>query len=310
MSEERLEILRMVAAKAISVDDAERLLRALDDGEQKRHQDRCGRGGHLGAKLEGLGEALGGIGTMVHGAVQDALAGIGVEIGEDEEGSLAEAALEEGRFTIPEGTKLEIRQRRSVGESKGGELELSAVEGDVCTVGGPDVARLRVLVGSGRAVIRWQGGPLKVAVPATVTELKALVMGGAIRAAGIDRPMALKTMGGDLDLADLSQPFEVRTMGGRIHLTLAAGLAGESRATTMGGDILVAAPAGLPAEVKAMTMAGKIEVEPGLGRVRTDKDIVRQRATVVLGEAEGEAERAQIGLKTMGGSIRIQRSAE
>ncbi len=67
MKEERIEILKMVADKKITVEEGERLLRALEKGEAEERESRCERFGpkHRGPYGRGdwsLGDSFEGFG--------------------------------------------------------------------------------------------------------------------------------------------------------------------------------------------------------------------------------------------------------
>ena len=92
------------------------------------------------------------------------------------------------------------------------------------------------------------------------------------------------------------------------RLALDAGLKGESRAVTMGGDVTVEVPAGLAADVRAVAMGGAVEVEAGLGRSKHKRSVVRHQTLVEMRPEEGkEGDVATLDLKTMGGTVRLQR---
>ena len=76
MNTERIEILEMVADKVITVEEAERLLQALDEGQRRLSAalsgGRVGRL-HHGKVVESIGEILAGITPTVRNAVEEAL---------------------------------------------------------------------------------------------------------------------------------------------------------------------------------------------------------------------------------------------
>src|SRR5215208_2960016 len=108
MGDERLEVLRMVGEKKITVEEAERLLKALDEREQRR--ESSGPRPEWKAGLFGLGENLRGIGELIRSTVEEAVGGIGFGF-EEEFGGLEEVPTVDGRFEVPEGTTLLIKKR-------------------------------------------------------------------------------------------------------------------------------------------------------------------------------------------------------
>jgi hypothetical protein len=317
MSEERKEILRMVADRVITVDDAERLLRALAEGERREESSppppprghRRGRARGMGMALGGLGEALAGIGPMVRAVVEDAVSGLAdatLELGDDDEEGLEAVDLADGRFRLEPGAKLVIRNDRRQGQG-GGDLILERVEGEECELVGEEAENLRVFVGERKAVVRWAGGLLRVRVPASVRELKAMTLGGDIEVMGVPCEQSLKTMGGGLYLREMSASFKAKTMGGGIDLSLAPTWRGSAKATSMGGTIQVQVPRGIALRVEARTMGGTIDVPSGLGRVLRTRGTAKQKVELELGEGDS---RGELELKTMGGDIRFRELAD
>jgi len=308
MNDERREILRMLADKVISVDEAERLLKALGEGGGARDEEARGRGrarSGLGGALGSIGDALAGIGPMVKGVVEDALSGLNVEWTDDDDGELEEVALADSTFTIAAGTELVIRQRpkRAILRQGGGGIKLIGVAGDQCRVAVEDGSELKVMSGGSRVVILWQRGSLTIDVPATVSSVRAATMGGDVAVDSLGCDVKIRTMGGDLDLQHMRHGFSAKTHGGDVNVILAPEWTGESAAHTMGGDIEIYAPEGLNAEIRAATMGGDIEIEQGLGAVERQDGPGRHKTVTALGAGSGTA---VLSAKTMGGDIRIR----
>ncbi len=103
MGEERMEVLRMIAEKKVTVEEGERLLRALDDRERGQPPPRPSDDARGRERSSGfIAEMMGSIGTMVQGVVNEALGGFGMMIHGRE--SLTEVALEDAT-PIAEGTR-------------------------------------------------------------------------------------------------------------------------------------------------------------------------------------------------------------
>lgn len=108
MSDAQREVLKMLADKVITVDEAERLLRALNEGDKRKEEAKSRAGGFpsFSSAFETLGETLADIGPMVKNVVEDVMTGL---FG-DEPGDLGEEELEnvepiEGKYRIAEGWK-------------------------------------------------------------------------------------------------------------------------------------------------------------------------------------------------------------
>jgi hypothetical protein len=299
MGQERMEILRMVAEKKISVEDAERLLRAIEDGDRSRQESGAAKAGQRGFRF---GELLGDVGSMVQGVVEEAASGIGAVLGDEEPGGEDVPAVG-GRFEVASGARLVIRQRRWKGR---GDLELAGVAGSACELVGA-VGGVRTFGEQKKLVVTPGEGALRVAVPASVAELKAVTMGGKLRAEGLGCPVELKSMGGDVSLSGARLPFEVKSMGGAVQIEVALGLTGESRAETMGGDLRIDLPAGINLRIEASTWGGAIEVDPEIG-VGQKRDRWSGKAVLELA-AHDPATAATLRLKSTGGRIELRRKA-
>ena len=300
MSQERIEILKMVGDKKITVEEAERLLRALDEREHRGEQG--GRADRHGFGLFGLGENLRGIGDLIRTTVEEAVTGIGFGFDLDREG-LEEVPVKDGRFEVPAGSQLVIRQRFHA------DLELVPVDGGTCIVEG---AIDSLGQSANRTVLRLgktEGRATRVQIPSTVGELKAGVPGGEIRATGLSCPATLKTMGGALRLVKLRKSFQAHTMGGQVFVELYPELGGDSSAETMGGKIEIVVPGGLRARIRANTLGGKVKVDTGLGEVVSRNSWGEQGAVVEVGGAGGSP-RPEIRVNTMGGNVIVRKSEE
>jgi hypothetical protein len=304
MGEERIEILKMVAENKITPEQAERLLRALDDGDAKRREEPRRRpvGERFGQRggLFGLGEIFEGIGGMVQETVAEAVTGF---LGDDELRGLPAIELTGNGFRLEPGSQLSVVQGRL---KHGGDLELVPGEGETCKLldeGG----EARVLArGTGAVIVA--SGALKLMVPPSAAELKVSLRGGAIRGTDLPCPASLRTLGGEIRLARLRFPFEVKTMGGELRLSLEKGLTGESVAETMGGAIELVVPEDLHLRVHAKTLGGRVELEPGLGRKQGSGGFANLESAILdLGEGPGEP--ASLRLKTLGGNVALRRKA-
>lgn len=308
MTPERLEILKMVSDQKITPEQAERLLKALDEGQSRREREQRddrwappGERSHGRGGLFGLGDVFEDVGNMVSETVHEALTGLGVD---DDLRGAEEIPLEMGAFAVPAGARLIVSQR---GFASGGDLDLVPGEGETCKVlPDPGTAVRVVRTAEGYAVL--PAGGLKVAVPPSVSFLRVAVRGHGVRGGGLPCPVAVKTMGGDLTLAGLAHPFELKTMGGALRLALAPSLKGECLAKSMGGKVDLVLPEGLSARLEASTMGGRLEVDPSLGRQRRggDRWAGTGKLTIELGDAEAGA---SLLVKSTGGNMTIRRSS-
>jgi len=295
MGQERTEILRMVAEKKISVEEAERLLRAIEDGDRLRPE-----GTKAGQRGFRFGEFLGDVGSMVQGVVEEAASGIGAAFGDEEPGGEV-LPLAGGRFEVAAGSRLMIRQRRWKGR---GDLSLAGVEGSVCELVGT-IDGVRAFAEQKRLVVTLGEGSLRVAVPASVAEMKAVTMGGRIQAEALGCPVEIRSMGGDVNLRGARLPFELKSMGGGVRVEIETGLTGESRAETMGGHTRIDLPGGINRLIAASRWGGATAADPEIGAGQK-RDRWSGKAVLEIA-AQDPATAATLRLKSTGGRIELRR---
>lgn len=313
MSEEQREILQMLSEGKIGVEDAERLLGALEEGRRRDETEaQSGAARKQPAVQEALTsvrEALAGLGPMVGRIAGEISTEFQKERnfpGEHEAEELPDLERDGNRFTVPQGAKLYIRNDKHGGPG-GGDLEIVGTEGEQCVMEGEEARNLRVLRSSSGPVIRWSGKPLKVLVPATVSEVYAYTLGGDAEVGALHCPVSVKSMGGDLQLSGLTHRFRAKTMGGNIRLGLGAGHLENSEAKTMGGNIRVdISPQAPSLEVEAVTMCGNIVVDDELGHIERTSNVASQKMKVNLGPGTPES---ALKVKTMGGNIEVRRTS-
>lgn len=305
MSEERVEILKMVADKIISVDEAERLLRALDDGAQQRAEQQAGpkAGSPWSKGLGTIGEALAGIGPVVKDAMESIVGGFGYDTGDDAD-DLERLELVDGRLPIDADTELVVRNDRKLVAGPG-RLEIVGTDDDHGEILAGDAGNLRVFARKNRLIVRWTDGPLRLRVPHRLRRLKAVSLGGDISVRQIDAELTLKTMGGNLDLDRLRQAFSVKTMGGNVRLDLDPAWQGDSQVATMGGNVTVRLPATANVTVEAATFGGMLKVDRRLGDSPVPDYSPSLKTTLTVGTGP---QRATLSVKTMGGDINLEGS--
>jgi hypothetical protein len=315
VNEERKEILRLLAEGVIDVDGAEKLFKALEEGEKNRSRSDRGEGGRRGRYgsfgpgmiggaevFASIGEALAGIGPTVKEAVSSAICDIPDVISSaipDED--MKEIEMAGNGFRIPEGSVVVIRSTGRRG--RGGDLCVKGIEGDICTVDCTEENGVRAVGREGKYVLAWRAGDLDVGLANTVRKLDAFSTGGDIDIDGLAaKELSLKTMGGDLEMKEVRACFNARTMGGDLVIRLAPDWNCDSEAVTMGGDVTLEIPSGLSVNVEATTMGGDIECEPGIGDFRMLSRAPGQRASLKAG-GEGAP---FLRVKTMGGDIEMK----
>lgn len=287
MREERLEILQMVRDGVIAVEEAERLLAAIEEGDRRR-----GREGDR-SPWEDVARGLSGIGRSAASTVQTAVRRVMRWPGAEELERVPEFSIEAGESLYVENEAL-----------GGGSIRLGSTDGDVCRV---ECEEEYGFVREDDGVrLRWKGGPITVHVPTSVASLSAHTMGGEIEAEAIPAPMSLQTLGGALRLLRVSAPFDATTFGGGILLRIER-LPGDSKATTMGGTIDARVGPDFAGVVHASSLGGRVEFEPGLGLVRREpRGHIPDAGTIEIGR---EPHATSLKLESAAGRVCVRRES-
>jgi len=322
MSDAERDILKLLADKVITVDEAERLLKALNEREKREegskswggHAHRMGRAfewrgpRHVGRAFESFGEMLADIGPMIKNAVEDVVTGLlGEEPGESDEEELKDVEPIDGKYELPTGTHLVILNDWKEGHEKG-DLVIQGVAGNFCRIDNQSSKNVRVQQGSSHLMIRWGGGPLRIEVPETVSMLKVSTKGGNISVKQIGCEMNLKILAGNLEMFDLVKNFRAKTMGGNIALILSKVWQGRARVHTMGGNITLSIPREASLQVEAATMGGAIRVAENIRQLESKQFFPgKSHVKVQIGEENTDS---FIALKAVGGDIELRKVAD
>ncbi len=309
MSDAQKEILKMLSDNVITVDEAERLLKALHEGEKHKGESKSRAGGArsmgVGGVFELVGEALAEIGPLVKNTMEDVITGLfGNEAGDLNEKDLKDVEPIEGKYRIEEGTQMLIMNTWNVGHDKV-DLDIQGIKGNFCRVRDEHSKHVKVQQDSSHFVIRWSGGPLKVEVPETVSMLKVRIKGGNICTKRIGCKINIKIFGGNLEMLDLGKDFKAKTLGGNINLFLSKEWQGNGQVHTQGGNIALSIPASVSLQAESSTMGGAITLDKEIRQVESNQFFPgRNSVKAQVGEEETDS---FITLKTIGGDIELRK---
>lgn len=309
MSEAQKEILKMLSDNVITVDEAERLLKALNEGEKRKEESKSrttgGSAYSITSVLESVGETLGEIGPMVKNTVEDVITGLlGDDLGDLHGEKLEDVEPIEGKYKIEQGMRMMIVNNWKGGAGKG-DLFIQGIDGNFCRIEGESSEHVKVQQDSSQFVIQWSGESLKVEVPQTVAMLGVRAKGGDIRVKQLGCEMNVKTLGGNLELFDLVKDFKAKTMGGNIDLLLLKEWQGKGRAHTVGGNLKLSIPADASLKAEATTMGGAIRVDKEIRQLES-KQFFPGKSSVKVQVGEENTD-SLIALKTMGGDIELRK---
>ena len=303
MGDERIEVLKMVADKVITVEEAERLLRALDEGERRKSEAPPPRAERrrstvVSEAFDGRGEVLGAIGEVVESTLSDALQGIEAGLGFEDEAEGGPMS-----FDVAPGTRISVRQSGRTIQRSACALVLVPGDDERCVVEAEPGSGTWTRDDDGRVRIGWRRGTLTVRVPASAAGVEARLFGGELRARDLRCPLDARILGGGMTLEQVREPVEVRGAGADLVVGLHPELHGTSRVASTGGAVTVRVPEGLSAVLDAAATSSELRIDPGVGRVRRDGHRYQGRATVAVGDGDPAA---RLEVKVVGGDLAVK----
>lgn len=260
MSEERMEILRMLSDGIIDVDGAERLLKALEEGARRRPGDRPPSRpsrGMMESIMDTVHEALSGIGP----AIREVVCEVGGAGDPDDYGVDPsygpEVGIPEGSFEVPAGARLAVR---SVGRKPAGSISIRG--------GGESAAKVAPgadfkVFGEGDSFhVLHRGGDLVMTVPQTLERLSVRSRSGPVSVENVAAEVDLKSLGGDVSLSRPGGSVNVKAMGGGVSIILGGEPGGDCVVASFGGNVSIEAPeGGMPPAIDLSTIGGAISGE-------------------------------------------------
>jgi DUF4097 and DUF4098 domain-containing protein YvlB len=303
MKEERLEILKMVADKVISVEEGERLLRALEKSEEEaraRRFERCGPR-HRHAGDWDLGDRLGEVGFRVQEFFDNAF---GSMFGDEYwfEGYEATGGRAED-LAFDADTTLVVSNPRHMYRSGSVDIRVSPSPDDRLHVSSGERGRFEILRKEKKVLILCQDGT-SIQVPRALSRLKLVLARGSTRIDGLAVALEVRSMKGDIQIRDASQPVVIRSMSGNIQLDLADAYAGKTEISSMHGDIEVTTAPVFSGKVEARTARGHIRISAQGVKSASSKNAFFRQETTEIGAGDA---RNLLSLKTMNGDITVAR---
>ena len=304
MKEERIEILKMVAEKKITVEEGERLLRALEKGQAEeresrserfgpRHRGPCGPGDwNWGERFEGLGFKMQEFFDNAFGSV------FGDEYWfegyEPASGPVEDLRLD-GETTVvltnPRTAYKHGSADVSIRPSEDNRLHLEAGEKGKCEV-----------VRKENKIVIFCHNDAAVRVPASIGKVKVILAKGDAEIHDLRLPLEIRTVKGDVVVRKASHPVNVRAVKGNVTLDLDDAYAGKSEISAMDGDISVTAAAQFSGRVEAKVGKGDIRVHSKGLKSKTAKNAIFRIESVELGA--GSADNL-LNLRTMHGDVTV-----
>lgn len=304
------EVLELLAEGKVDVDEAERLLRALDAGERRgsrRPKPRLRR--DLNQALASVQESLTGLGPQLKRAFGSGDSGgeldLDIDFELDDEPLGDPIELDGEALALPENSTLRVEHAPGL-RGGGGDLELVASQDELLRIHGEGCDQLRAYRDTRGLAIRWRRGPLRVEVPGLVTETRVRVVGGDLSAKGVPGALALKAAGGDVELLEPSGDFRAKTAGGDLRLVLAAGWSGQGRVNSAGGDVEALVAAAHPGgRIEAKSVGGDVRLLGEFADELLEETVVGHRLQFSFGEGRASS---RLRFKSVGGELTLERS--
>lgn len=294
MREEVLEILKMVRDGIITVEEAERLLKALEEKDKKSYSKEPFHFTH-----SFFGQFLNNLASSISSFIKTTMEDIFGETFTEEE-KMQEFKISESKFNLPDVESLKIVVK------KRGNVKLTSSSDEYFHLKSPSASMCKIFSIGKKYLFTCVNQDLEMEIPDHLKFLMVLTYGGNINVENIKSICQLKTMGGNIALLNPSREFAIKTMGGSINIKIPEPILNSSKAITMGGNINVFLSPELKLNVNAKTMGGSIEIDPELplSLKRVKRGFGPQSINF---EINGKIGYFSLILKTMGGDIFINK---
>ncbi|MBI3963253.1 MAG: DUF4097 family beta strand repeat protein, partial [Deinococcus sp.] len=319
----------MIREGKITVEEGERLLRALASGEQRGFgawgdvgrvaREQAARAAHHAKRavridLSDLKEHLGGLGETIRSAFEGMGEGVsagleggltaaravfegvtGFRLGEDAERVL----LVDGAFDCPQGSKV------AVWEKSGADLRLVPSETSQGMVLEGDQDEVRVYRTKEGLVVS-ASEDLTLALPQGVSELQVRAIGGDV---AVEYPVQgrlyVNSAGGNLKVRRVEGSFELILAGGNVAIHRAL-IQGASSVKSAGGDVLLAVDPSSSAELKVASVGGSIKASAQAAvEIEAKHAPGVEKARIRIGQGQN-----QVVIKAVGGNVAVQLAGE
>jgi DUF4097 and DUF4098 domain-containing protein YvlB len=271
MKEERIEILQMVADKKITVEEGERLLRALEKGEAEERESRSERfcykhGGPYNRGDWTWGDSFEGFGFKAQEFFENAFGSV---FGDEYwfEGFKPIAGSIED-LNLDAQTTLVLTNPRTAYKHGSADLSIRPSEDGRLHLETGEKGRCEVLRKENKVVV-FCHHDAAVRVPASIGKLKVVLAKGDAGVYDLPLPLEIRALKGDVVVRNAARPLNVRAMKGNISVDLADDYAGRSDLSAVDGDIGI---------TTAAQFSGRVEAKVGKGDIRVQSTGVKSKA--------------------------------
>ncbi len=299
MKVERLEILKMVADKVISVEEGERLLAALE--KNQAHGETADAGfGKKHRQSSPWRDLFSGWGTPFSWGMADFLK----PFRGDPSAGYDKVSLTSEGFKTGTGEQLLITRPTPPFDSTVADVELISSPAEFLRAEGKNLDGFQLLRKGNQLVLLCREG-IRLQVPDRLSRLELRWLKGTVKVQRILLPLEIKNVTGDIFLTGLAAPLTCHTFSGDIEISVTENHQGQSTLHTFSGDIRVQVPQSFSGKIEARTLNGTIKWEGGLAAGVAVSKWGFGSETAKMGSGN---ERNHLQLSTFNGNIRIATS--
>ena len=304
MKEERIEILQMVADKKITVEEGEKLLRALEKGDAEERESRSERFGprHGGSYCRGdwsWGDSFEGFGFKAQEFFENAFGSVFGDEYWFEGFKPITGPIEE--LSLDAQTTLVLTNPRTAYKHGSADVSIRPSEDGRLHLETREKGRCEILRKENKIVIFCHHDSA-VRVPASIGKLKVVLAKGDAEIYDLPLPLDIRALRGDVVVRNAALPLSIRAMKGKITIDLADVYAGKSDVSAMDGDIRVTTAAQFSGRVEAKIGKGDIRIHSKGLKSKAAKNAFFRSESVELGA--GSADNI-LNLRTMHGDITL-----
>ena len=304
MKEERIEILKMVAEKKITVEEGERLLRALDKGEAKERESRSERfgpkhRGPCGAGDWNWGERFEGLGSKMQEFFDNAFGSVFGDEYWFEGYEPAAVPIEE--IKLDDETTVVLTNPRTAYKHNSADVSIRPSEDDHLHLELGEKGKCEVFQKENKVVIFCRDDT-GVRVPQTIGKVKVILAKGDTEICDFRVPLDIRVVKGDIAVRNAARPLSIRAMKGKVKLDLDDAYTGKSDVSAMDGDISVTVGSQFSGRVEAKVGKGDIRIQSKGLKSSADKNAFFRTESVELGAGSSET---LLSLRTMHGDITL-----
>jgi DUF4097 and DUF4098 domain-containing protein YvlB len=304
MKEERIEILRMVAEKKITVEEGEKLLRALEKGGAQERESRSERFGHKhwGPYCRGdwsWGDSFEGFGFKAQEFFENAFGSVfGDEYWFDGFKPVS-GPIED--LSLDAQTTLVLTNPRTAHKHGSADVRIRPSEDGRLHLESGDTGRCEVLRKENK-IVMFCHHDTAVRVPASIGKVKVVLAKGDAEVYDLPLPLDVRALKGDVIVRNAARPLNIRAMKGKISVDLADVYSGKSDVSAMDGDISVTTAGQFSGRVEAKVGKGNIHINSKGLKSKAAKNAFFRSESVELG---GGSAGNLLNLRTMHGDIAV-----